>query len=178
VALAEQRDMIRDSTLFHWWPRLRAKWSAPAREEVISRSPFDKAGRGGHSEVPCCLPQSKSRREHGDALAPGGSRRLAGSVRARPCDQDGLRCRRASRDENASSMRFCRPKGPSAPSRGRRGAGSRSLLRQKRRPRMQSGPQACVLLRAVLPSIARCPWQGRRQPRHKGDQDQAEQQHA
>jgi hypothetical protein len=26
VALAEQRNMIRDSTLFHWWPRLRAKW--------------------------------------------------------------------------------------------------------------------------------------------------------
>jgi hypothetical protein len=26
VALAEQRDMIRDSTLFHWWPRPRAKW--------------------------------------------------------------------------------------------------------------------------------------------------------
>jgi hypothetical protein len=26
VALAEQRDMIRDSTLFHWWPRLREKW--------------------------------------------------------------------------------------------------------------------------------------------------------
>ena len=26
VALTEQRDTISDSTLFHWWPRLRAKW--------------------------------------------------------------------------------------------------------------------------------------------------------
>jgi DDE superfamily endonuclease len=26
VALVEQRDMIRGSTLFHWWPRLRERW--------------------------------------------------------------------------------------------------------------------------------------------------------
>jgi hypothetical protein len=40
VALVEQRDMIRDRTLFHWWPRLR-EVAASAREEVISRRRYD-----------------------------------------------------------------------------------------------------------------------------------------
>jgi len=28
VALTHQQEMIRDSTLFHWWPRLRANAGA------------------------------------------------------------------------------------------------------------------------------------------------------
>jgi hypothetical protein len=53
VALTRQQEMMRDSTLFHWWPRPRPRRNPGTdHAEIVSCRAADALLRGRHACVP------------------------------------------------------------------------------------------------------------------------------